>query len=54
MSKLYNLGCSFAYGNCAPRRNKLCNEHKDEYIHSKYLDRKEVNLVEMVIVLMVY
>ena len=42
MSKLYNLGCSFAYGNCAPRRNKLCNEHKGPgtYI-AKYLDRKE-------------
>ena len=45
MSKLYNLGCSFAYGNCAPRRNKLCNEHKGPgtYI-AKYFDRKEVNL----------
>ena len=45
MSKLYNLGCSFAYGNCAPRRNKLCNQHKGPgtYI-AKYLDRKEVNL----------
>ena len=28
MSKLYNLGCSFAYGNCVPRRNQLGDEHR--------------------------
>ena len=45
MSKLYNLGCSFAYGNCVPTRNKLCDEHRGPgtYI-AEYLNIHEVNL----------
>jgi len=45
MSKLYNMGCSFAYGNCAKRRNQLCNEHKGPGTFlAHYLNRSEVNL----------
>ncbi len=45
MSKLYNFGCSFAYGNCAIRRDTLCDEHKSPgtYI-ADYLKKEEVNL----------
>ena len=45
MSKLYNMGCSFAYGNCVPQRNKLSNEHRSPgtYI-AEYMKRDEVNL----------
>ena len=28
MSKLYNLGCSVSYGNCASELNTLIDEHK--------------------------
>ena len=28
MLKLYNLGCSFSYGNCASELNTLIDEHK--------------------------
>lgn len=45
MSKLYNMGCSFAYGNCVPERNKLCKEHKSPGTYvAKHLNLKEVNL----------
>lgn len=45
MSKLYNLGCSFAYGNCTPKRNQLCDEHKGPgTMIAQYMDREEVNL----------
>ena len=45
MSKLYNLGCSFAYGNCVPTRNKLCNEHRGPVTYiAEYLNIQEVNL----------
>jgi len=27
MTKLYNIGCSFSYGNCASKRNQLCDIH---------------------------
>ena len=45
MSKLYNMGCSFAYGNCAKGRNILCDEHRSPgtYI-AEYLNIHEVNL----------
>ena len=45
MLKLYNLGCSFAYGNCVPTRNKICDEHKGPGTFlAEYLQREEVNL----------
>ena len=45
MSKLYNLGCSFAYGNCVPRRNQLGDEHRGPgtYI-AEYFNMHEENL----------
>jgi len=27
MTKLYNIGCSFSYGNCAFKKNQLCDTH---------------------------
>ena len=45
MLKLYNLGCSFAYGNCVPTRNVICDEHKGPGTFlAEYLQREEVNL----------
>lgn len=45
MSKLYNLGCSFAYGNCVPEKNKLCDTHKSPGTFiAKHLGMEEVNL----------
>lgn len=45
MSKLYNMGCSFAYGNCVPRKNHLCDEHiSPGTLVAKHLGLKEVNL----------
>ena len=45
MSKLYNMGCSFAYGNCVPQRNKLSNEHRSPGTYvAEYMKRDEVNL----------
>ena len=45
MSKLYNLGCSFAYGNCVPEKNKLCDTHKSPGTFiAKHLGYEEVNL----------
>ena len=45
MLKLYNLGCSFAYGNCVPTRNNIGDEHKGPGTFlAKYLQREEVNL----------
>jgi len=45
MLKLYNLGCSFAYGNCVPTRNVIGNEHKGPGTFlAQYLNRSEVNL----------
>ena len=48
VSKLYNLGCSFAYGNCVPERNKLSEEHKGPgtYVAEYFWGNKneEINL----------
>tara|TARA_B100001057_G_C22749406_1_gene911140 strand:- start:416 stop:1147 length:732 start_codon:yes stop_codon:yes gene_type:complete len=45
MSKLYNLGCSFAYGNCVPEKNKLCDTHiSPGTLIAKHLGYEEVNL----------
>ena len=45
MLKLYNLGCSFAYGNCVPTRNVIGDKHKGPGTFlAEYLQRKEVNL----------
>ena len=44
-SKLYNLGCSFAYGNCVPTRNKLGNEHRGPGTYvAEHLGYEEINL----------
>lgn len=43
--KLYNLGCSFAYGNCAVYRDTLCSEHKSiGTVVARHLGYEEVNL----------
>ena len=45
MSKLYNMGCSFAYGNCVPQRNKLSGEHRSPGTYvAEYMKKDEVNL----------
>ena len=45
MSKLYNLGCSFARGNIADRCNHLCDTHLGPgTLISDYLNLEEVNL----------
>ena len=45
MTKLYNLGCSFAYGNCVPTRNELCEEHRGPGTYvAEYLGYEEINL----------
>ena len=45
MLKLYNLGCSFAYGNCVPTRNVVGDKHKGPGTFlAEYLQREEVNL----------
>ncbi len=45
MLKLYNLGCSFAYGNCVPTKNELCDTHiSPGTLVAKHLGLEEVNL----------
>ena len=44
MSKLYNLGCSVSYGNCASELNTLIDEHKSTSTYiADYNNLKEVN-----------
>ena len=44
MSKLYNLGCSVSYGNCASELNTLIDDHKSTSTYiADYNNLKEVN-----------
>ena len=44
MKYLYNMGCSFAFGNCADRKNHISNTHVSPgTLVAEYLNLKEVN-----------
>ena len=44
MSKLYNLGCSVSYGNCASELNTLIDEHKSTSTYiADFNNLEEVN-----------
>tara|TARA_B100001964_G_scaffold241986_1_gene315638 strand:- start:909 stop:1712 length:804 start_codon:yes stop_codon:yes gene_type:complete len=44
MKYLYNMGCSFAFGNCADKKNHICDTHLSPgTLLAKHLELKEVN-----------